>query len=134
MKIVPILWTGYLRRRQRPPDSPTAIARAAIPAGNGNPMRAKGGGARAPGIDTTRVPGRFSPSRATSWPRASKAAEIPVFAARSSGSPSSTARIRAAAKCWRGPVEFPNQASLVTLTIQRGRSAASITSAGKIAS
>ena len=47
---------------------------------------------------------------------------MPVFAARSSGSPSSTARIRAAARCWRGPLELPNHASLVTLTSQSGRS------------
>ena len=60
----------------------------------------------------------------SSWPCASNAAEMPVLAARSSGSPSSTARIRAAARCWRGPVELPNQASLVTFTSQAGRSRA----------
>ena len=47
---------------------------------------------------------------------------IPVLAARKSGRPSSTARSRAAARrCWRGPVELPNQASFVMFTSQSGR-------------
>ena len=44
------------------------------------------------------------------------------------------ARIRAAARCWRGPVESPNQASLVMFTIQAGRSAPSTACAGKMVS
>lgn len=48
-------------------------------------------------------------------PWASMTAEIPLLAARTRGSPSSTARIRAAAKCWKGPGVFPNHVSLVTL-------------------
>jgi apolipoprotein N-acyltransferase len=35
---------------------------------------------------------------------------MPVFAARTRGIPSSTARSRAWAKCWRGPGVSPNQA------------------------
>ncbi len=64
----------------------------------------------------------WSASEPSSRPFASKAAVIPVLAARTSGRPSSTARSRAAARCWRGPVELPNQASLVMLTSQSGRS------------
>jgi len=45
-----------------------------------------------------------------------------------------TARNRAAAKCWYGPEERPNQASLVALNIQSGRKRSSTTWPGKIIS
>ena len=59
---------------------------------------------------------------------------MPLLATRTSGSPSSTARVRAIAKCWYGPELRPYQASLVTLKIQAGRAARSMTAPGKIAS
>ena len=71
------------------------------------------------------------PSRAISWPMRIECGRDPGVRRRSSGSPSSTARSRAAARCCLGPVESPNQASLVMFTIHAGRSASSTTSAGK---
>ena len=59
---------------------------------------------------------RAAPASARS---ASMTAEMPLLAARMSGSPSSTARTRAWCRCWRGPVVLPNQPSLVTLSMQR---------------
>ena len=53
---------------------------------------------------------------ATTIPRWSTAPEIPVFAARTSERPDSTARNRWMFQCWRGPREFPNQPSLVRTT------------------
>ena len=60
--------------------------------------------------------------------------EMPVFAARTSGTPCSTARSRAAAKCWYGPELIPNQASFVTLSSHPGRAPGATVSSGKIAS
>ena len=56
-------------------------------------------GDRDGGSGASTTPSWPSPSRATSLPYPSTTPEIPVFAARTSGKPSSTARMRALAKC-----------------------------------
>ncbi len=92
-------------------------------AGPGLPARR---GRRASAPRPRQGQGRACPSRPAAsppvaGPGASKTAEIPVCAARTSGSPSSTARSRAAARCCQGPAEMPNQPSLVMFTSQSGR-------------
>ena len=56
---------------------------------------------------------------ASSRPSASITAEMPVGVERSTGSPSSSARSRAWARCWGGP-QAPNQASLDGLNRKAG--------------
>ena len=103
-------------------NNPSASTHTAIRPGPHNPTRAKSVAGRAYGNTTVRKPVCSIPKRMISWPLASNATEMPVFAARKSGNPSSTARNRAAAKCCRGPVEVPNHASFVTFTNHAGRS------------
>lgn len=59
------------------------------------------------------------PSRATSSPLASTIAEIPVFAARTTGSPSSTARMRAEAARMQISYSFARDTTPWTIS-QRG--------------
>src|SRR3954451_8212906 len=71
--------------------------------------------------------------RATTRPTGSTTPLIPLFAARTSGIPSSTARVRAIAKCWYGPELLPYQASFVTLSSQAGRVGGAARRPGQIA-
>ena len=67
-------------------------------------------------------------------PAGSIIAEMPVCATRAIGSPCSTARIRAWARCCCGPAKLPNQESLVTWTIHSARGPELAALRGKIAS
>lgn len=78
----------------------------------------------------------FAPTAmlATVLPSGSMTVVIPLPATRTIDSPSSTARIRARARCWYGPSLKPNHASLVTFNSHSGRSCQSLTLSGKITS
>jgi hypothetical protein len=107
------------KRRRRRPSPPSASTR---PTRTGPlPNRANRVGRRGAGSGASSAPATPSGSAAVIRPSGSITAEMPVLAARTSGRPCSTARIRACARCCCGPANRPNQASLVICTIQSGR-------------
>ena len=61
---------------------------------------------------------RSSSRRGPMAPVGATRAETPVLAARATVTPFSTARRGTMARCWSGPPESPNQASLVMLTMK----------------
>ena len=71
---------------------------------------------------------------ASSRPRGSMMAEIPVLVDRSMNRPVSSARIRAISRCWCGASESPNQASLLALTRKAASGSAWFTSVLKASS
>ena len=84
-----------------------------------SPKRAYGVGFSATGSGASTTPILPRSKRLVIRPRGSIIAEMPVFAARATGSPSSIARTRAIRRCCIGPAQGPNQDREAVVGISR---------------